>query len=240
MTIHVYTGLDMRDLNAWDVFCKSLRHWASEEVEITTIREWELRFAGAYRRPYTVNADGQRTDLLTAQPFSTEFSFTRFLVPWMHKEMFQREGLAIWADPDMMWRADVKDLLECWNDEYVVQCVCHKYEPEAGTKMAGLVQTKYPRKLWSSLMIMDPERISLGLAEVNGESGAYLHQFEWLKNSQLGPIPEYWNWVPGHSDPRFDPRLVHYTEGTPDLPDYKNIVDDKDFASEWRGYSNEK
>ena len=111
-------------------------------------------------------------------------------------------------------------------------CVQHDHRPAETGKMAGLLQTVYWRKNWSSLMLLKPSR-SAGLTRyrVNSQPGAWLHQLGWLSDEEIGALPEEWNWLEGWSDPSVEPKVVHFTRGTPDLgPELETIA----YAEEWR------
>jgi hypothetical protein len=173
----------------------------------------------------------QAYDSLDLKPFSTEFSFSRFITPllarWTDREK------ALFVDSDFLFRADVSELLnmELEHSVYVVQ---HDYRPTVGTKMRGQVaQQGYNRKLWSALMLFNVPRVSLTPYSLNILPGSYLHQFEWV-SGDIGRLPESWHWVPGHSPIGLEPRAVHFTEGTPDVPGYE----DQPYADEWLEYAN--
>ena len=88
---------------------------------------------GLYNRKHTVK-DGQMIDDIDGKPFSTDFSFTRFLVPALN--MYQ--GWALYMDCDMYLRTDINDLFEEYNiDYYPLYCVKHQYEPTEEFKMDG-------------------------------------------------------------------------------------------------------
>jgi hypothetical protein len=74
---------------------------------------------------------------------------------------------------------------------------------------------KYPKKNWSSLMIINcdyhhshkltPEMVSLA-------PGAYLHQFDWTNEERIGALPKEWNVLVGHQDIE-GAKLLHFTNG---------------------------
>ena len=98
--------------------------------------------------------------------------------------------------------------------------------------MDGQLQLQYPRKNWSSLMLWNcRHRAHAPVADiVNTWTGRRLHGFEWLDDTLIGALPAAWNWLEGHSAPQVDPKAVHFTRGTPDLPGYENVP----HADEWR------
>ena len=55
-----------------------------------------------------------------------------------------------------------------------------------------------------------------------------------LEDDEIGGLPEAWNWLEGHSDPSIQPKLVHFTRGTPDFPGYADAA----YADEWHAYAN--
>ena len=62
-------------------------------------------------------------------------------------------------------------------------------------KFQGEVQSQYPKKNWSSLMLMDCSKCKkLTLDYVNSATGLDLHRFHWLSNdSEIGSISTGWN-----------------------------------------------
>jgi len=71
---------------------------------------------------------------------------------------------------------------------------------------------------------------ALTLDVVNTARGRDLHAFFWLNDDQIGALPEEWNWLVRHSSKEIEPKLVHFTEGCPDMPGYEKDP----FADEWR------
>jgi hypothetical protein len=66
-----------------------------------------VELMGLYRRESEM-IDGQPYDVIDGRPFSTEFSFTRFLVPALN----MYEGKALFMDSDMYVRADINELFD--------------------------------------------------------------------------------------------------------------------------------
>ena len=81
----------------------------------------------------------QRYDVFDNKPFSTDFTFTRFLVPALN----QYQGMALFMDSDMFVRGDIEGIFGVYGNrtDFAVQCVKHKYEPPEGAKMDGVAQT---------------------------------------------------------------------------------------------------
>lgn len=227
--LRAYVGWDPRDINAFEVCRHTLIENASIEVEVIPLKDWELRKRGAYWRSYRVDARGHRWDDRDGKPFSTDFSFTRFLVPVLEK---YRDEWVMFCDPDFLWRADVADLLEIATEDptrKALYCVKHDHRPVESEKAVG-IQTVYDRKNWSSLMLINPSRNStLSMRNVNLQPGSWLHAMLWLADEEIGELPEEWNWLEDWSDARINPKVVHMTRGTPDFPGYEDVA----YADEW-------
>lgn len=123
--LNVFIGYDPRDEKAFRVAEASLKAKASIPVRVFPIKEWECRKHG-YTRPYMVAQSGQMIDGVDAKPFSTGFSFTRFLVPHL---MGYADEICLFTDADMLWRCDVAEVLELCTGDKAVWCVQHKHIP---------------------------------------------------------------------------------------------------------------
>jgi hypothetical protein len=116
-------------------------------------------------------------------------------------------------DCDMLCLGDIKELNDLGMDTYAVRVVQHDYRPSATTKMDGQVQTVYPRKNWSSLIVMNCAKLRLWTKEVvETQSGAYLHRFQDIPDDMIGSIPKTWNTLDWMDD---STKLIHYTSGGP-------------------------
>ena len=225
--LRVYAGWDPRDMQAFEVCRHTLLKHASVPVEIIALKDWELRAKGVYWRAYQVDERGQMWDARDGKPFSTNFSYTRFCVPLLQD--FGDEPI-VFCDPDMIWRADVAELINL-SGQAGLACVKHDHRPPEREKMTGNIQMVYARKNWSSLMVMRPGRCD-GLTPyaVNNMPRDWLHGLCWIDDADIKGLPEEWNWLEGFSSPDIDPKIVHMTRGTPDLPGYENVA----YADEWR------
>jgi hypothetical protein len=229
----VYIGYDPREDLAYRV-CRSslLAHCA--EAHVTPLKQDNLRRAGLYRRAFWSD-DGQRYDTIDGRPFSTDFSFSRFLVPML--AVAEDADWALFCDSDFLWRASVADLFALADDRYAVMVVGHVYAPKQTTKLrGGVVQQAYPRKSWSSLMLINarhPQAQMLTTYQANSQPGGWLHGFQWLTDGAIGFLPLEWNWLQGWSDPQAEAKAVHYTLATPDVPGA--VVTPWD--PEWRAYA---
>ena len=233
----IYIGYDPRDHQAYEVLLYSIRKYC-DKFPIVPLIEPALRRAGLFRRTLFVDEHNprQRIDYFDRKPFSTDFTFTRFLVPALN----QYSGLALFMDADMFVRADIEQIFDQYGSrkEYAVSCVKHKYTPDVGKKMDGVVQTQYHRKNWSSFMLFncDHERTKmLTVDDVNLMSGGWLHRLSWLEDDEVGDIHEEWNWLDGHSPANIEAKNVHFTTGGPwfDKWEAKRKIDEE-YAFEWK------
>ena len=215
--LQVFIGWDQREPEAYDVACFSLKRRATIPVEIAALKLDELRARGLYWR--------------TEDPLaSTEFTYSRFLTPYLANF----RGWALFCDCDFLWLADVAKLMEFASADKAVYVVQHDYRPTETSKMDGKIQTVYPRKNWSSLMLFNcahPSVQRLTPSVVNTESGAYLHRLQWVADSEIGALPEEWNWLEGWTKhpTTGTPKAVHFTRGGPWFKDWQQV----DYADLW-------
>ncbi len=160
---------------------------------------------------------------------STEFTYTRFLVPYL----CDYSGIALFMDSDMLCLGDINELFNFEMSNYAIRVVKHNHVPSTTVKMSGKAQTQYPRKNWSSLMLMDCAKLKLWTKEaVETKSGAWLHRFEEIPDELIGDIPAEWNSLDTMDS---NTKMIHYTEGGPWLPNYR----DHKFADIWVKYAKE-
>ena len=197
--LKIFIGWDSRFPESADVLKHSLHQHASIPLDIRYLQLSELNF---------VRAHDPRA--------STEFTYSRFLVP----HLCGFKGKAIFMDSDMLCLGDIKELDDFEMESYALRVVKHDYQPTNTVKMYGCEQSSYPRKNWSSLMIMNCEKLGLWSKEVvQTQSGAYLHRFQDIPDRQIGEISDTWNtldWMDGNT------KLIHYTNGGPWLEAYRN------------------
>ncbi len=222
MTLPIFIGYDEREPEAFDVCRASLLRHASVPLHIVKLDQAALRRAGWYRREWR-EVDGNRIDLGDFKPFSTDFAFTRFLVPAL--SLYQ--GWALFCDGDMLFTEDIAKLFALADETKAIMCVKHDHDPAEKTKMQGLVQSRYHRKNWSSLVLWNCAHPSNGMATgyvVNHMAGQWLHAFNWLPDEEIGDLPLGWNWLSGVSSPPVDghvPEGVHFTLGIPTMAGHK-------------------
>jgi len=212
-------GWDSREDIAYQV-AKYSAVRRSQNIEVIPLQQKALRESGMYTRG---------VDALAA----TEFTFTRFLIP----ELVGYNGWALFMDCDIIFQENPDELFNLVDDRYAVMCAKHDYTPAEGIKMDGQVQTVYPRKNWSSVMLINcghPSNRVLTKELVNDPqtTGAYLHRFSWLKDEEIGQLSHEWNWLVGwYSQPKDgEPKALHYTEGGPWFENYRFC----DYHTEWK------
>ncbi len=213
--IPIFIGYDYRERAATNVLIDSLYQNSTTPLSITPLITTQLQKNGIYWR----NKDPKQ---------STEFTFTRFLVPYL----MGYKGWAIFMDCDMLSLGDITELWKCRDDRYPLMCVQHDHKPKENTKFQGEIQTSYPRKNWSSLMLLNCNLCTqLTLEYVNSASPMELHRFQWLSNDQeVGELDSsLWNYLIGVDDRSPEdfnklsvhPLLVHWTLGGPWFKDQR-------------------
>ncbi len=200
--LRIYIGWDSREAECADVLAYSIVRRSTVPVDIHYLKLSQLHF----NRP---------PDPLQ----STEFTYTRFLCPYLNHFM----GTALFMDCDMLVLGDVAEIARLDMNDLALRVVKHDHRPTQTTKMDGCVQTIYPRKNWSSVMLMRCDRLQLwNKWTVRNASGAYLHRFAGIPDQEIGELPEEWNvldrWVEGT-------KLLHYTSGGPWFEAYRDHPD---------------
>lgn len=212
----VFIGWDPREDIAYQVTENSIIR-RSTSADVVPLVQADLRQVGLYTRP---------VDPLS----STEFTFTRYLIP----AIMNYNGWALFTDCDIIFLEDIQNLFDLADDKYAVMCAKHEYEVKESVKMDGKQQTVYPRKNWSSVMLINcghPSNKALTPELVNSETGQYLHRFSWLKDEEIGEFSHEWNWLVGvYNEPQDGkPKALHYTVGGPWFKDYRNC----EYKREW-------
>jgi lipopolysaccharide biosynthesis glycosyltransferase len=209
--IRLFIGFDPREAVAFHTFAQSVLEHASQPVSFTPL---VLQALPGYQETHK---DGSNT-----------FIYSRFLTPYL----CGFEGWAIFADGDMICRADIAELWEQRDAGKAVQVVQHDYQTKASTKYLGNKNQNYPRKNWSSVVMWNcshPKHRVLVPEFVMKQTGAYLHRFSWLDDGDIGALGREWNWLTTEYEDNYDAKLLHYTLGTPCFKDYWSA----DMADEW-------
>lgn len=204
--VRLFAGYDSRESAGFHAFTESIVRTASVPVSITALH-------------------GKSRDGTNA------FTYARFLVPYL----CDFKGTAIFLDgSDMLMRGDIAELAAMADSKYAVQAVKHDYQTKHPRKYVGTVMESdnqdYPRKNWSSVVIWNCEHLAHAwmeppvLAEM---TGAFLHRFGWLNDSEIGGLPAEWNRLIGEESG--DAKIAHFTLGIPAIPHYA----DCEYGEEW-------
>jgi hypothetical protein len=248
----IYVGYDPREDLAYEVLKYTALKHASGPLNVYPIKQDLMRRIGLYRRAWMLGSsslprpasddDIWHRDIFDGRNFSTDFSFSRFLVPFLHR----LEDWALFMDCDMYFRSDPLELFETYNDPaYALYCVKHNYNPTETIKMYGNPQTRYPKKNWSSVTMWNCSHHAhnnFTVDDVNTKTGTWLHNFMWVEEDDIGAIGEEWNWLDGHSSPEIDAKNVHFTRGG---PWFRGVVweplseQDEIYAKDWEALRDE-
>ena len=211
--IRVFIGYDTREAVAFSVLSHSIHARASQPVAVAPLMLSQV--TGVFQR--------EKHPLQ-----STEFSFSRFLVP----HLSEYRGWSLFMDCDMLMLDDVAKLWALRDERYAVMVVKHDHVPRETEKFLGMPQSKYQKKNWSSVMLFNNARCTALTPEyVATAAGLELHQFKWLaSDDDIGELPSRWNHLVGYDAERADAALVHYTLGGPYFPEYAGC----EHAAAWR------
>ena len=214
--INVFIGFDEGEKVSYHILSESIRRQSSVPVSITPLC---LSNIPEFKRELQPNQ-------------STEFAFSRFLVPYLS----DYKGWSLFLDSDMMFRDDIKNLWDIIDKDKSIMCCKHDYVPKQNVKFRGAKNEPFPKKNWSSFMLMNNERCKMLTKEfVETATGLELHQFKWTHEENIGELPLEWNWLVSEYDYNKNAKNVHWTLGGPYFKDYAK----SDFADEWFRLYNE-
>ena len=215
----IFVGYDSRENDAYSVCINSLFKY-NDNIQIYPLVQHELRKRLYYNRPENEKA-------------STEFAFTRFLVPIL----CNYTGWAVFMDCDILCTRSLKQYFDNLSNNKAIYCVKHDYTPRSVVKMDGQKQVSYPRKNWSSVIFFNcghKANRSLTTNMVNNAHPSVLHRFGWLDDSEIGELPVDCNWLEYEYNKHIfeqqynrPPSLIHYTCGGPWFKEVKDsrIID---------------
>jgi lipopolysaccharide biosynthesis glycosyltransferase len=196
-------GFDQREAISYHTFCQSVLEKSSIPVRFIPLAENTLSFYKECR-----------------DNVSNSFVFSRFLTPYLT----DYDGLAVFADGDMVCQTDIAELSALFDPGRAVQVVQHDYQTKATKKFLNNDNVNYPRKNWSSLVLFNcshPANSILTPEYVEKKEGAHLHRFGWLLDEEIGALPREWNWLATEYEDNPQAKIVHYTLGTPCFQDYR-------------------
>ena len=136
--LKIYIGYDPVESFAWHVMAHSIFSISSKPVALIPLNLENPKDL------YTRDRDPNQ---------SNEFSYTRFLVPYLS----DYRGYALFFDCDMMLRVNINNIFDELhkNPDKAVYVVKHDYQPRDDIKYLNTVQYKYPRKNWSSVVLLN-------------------------------------------------------------------------------------
>jgi hypothetical protein len=181
--LRVFIGSDPRQPVSYSVLQHSISVRSSKPVSITRLQLNQLPL--------------DRVGL-------TEFTYSRFLVPYL----CGYKGLALFLDADMLCLDDISKLFDM-KDRTAIQVVKNKESFE-----------------WASLMLFDCSKCW----KLTPESISYADNlFRMDKWEEIGELPTEWNHLVGYDPPGVDKKLVHYTQGIPVWPETQEC----EYWEEW-------
>lgn len=143
----------------------------------------------------------------------TEFTFSRFLVPWL----CHFEGVAVFLDADILCTGDLKYLPWDMQASPTFSLACADTKPAYERAAVMLFNCEHP----------DHAKLTPEYIETTDEP---LHLCKWTEPHQL---PNRFNFLVGYDDPAWckgqTPTLIHYTKGVPAWPETANC----DYADHW-------
>jgi hypothetical protein len=212
--LKIFIGYDSNEIVAYHTAVQSIIETTKHPVSIIPLCKDHLH--GIYKR--------EKQDRE-----STEFSMTRFLVPYLSGY----EGFSVFMDCDVLLKSDpyLMTMIPPEKQGKAVYVAKHDYTPSSETKFLGQIQSKYEKKNWSSVMYFDNSLCkALTPNYVNNATGLELHQFKWLMDDELiGDLSLGWNHLVGEYARNPYAHLVHFTKGTPCFSGYEN----QEHSEEW-------
>lgn len=184
--LKVFIGVDSRQPIAFQVLAHSIYTKCSVPVSITPLKIDTLPI--------------KRKGL-------TEFTFSRYLVPWL----CNYEGTGIFLDADMLVLGDLFDL----------------YKKASFSADVSVVKNREKFE-WASLMVFNNVRCEKLTPEYIDDLRTKPYKFDWTEN--VGELPNEWNHCVGYDEPRRDAKLIHFTQGIPCFPETQNC----EYAEEWQ------
>lgn len=185
----VFVGMDPRQPLAYSVLQASLHRHAKGRVQVEPLMLGKLPI--------------KRRGL-------TEFTFSRFLVPWL----CDYEGVAIFMDADIVVTGDIAELAAQADGESSVQ-----------------VQKDQAKFEWASVMLFNNANCKILTPEFVDDESHNPLMLEWAK---VGSFSRDWNHCVGYAEPQDDTKLYHYTQGIPYWPEVRGLAEDKVWDDAYR------
>jgi len=186
LTIPIYIGVDSRQPIAFQVLAHSIYTRCSVPVSITPL--------------YIDQLPIKRMGL-------TQFTYTRYLVPWLSKY----QGRSIFLDADMLVLGDIYELYTLADPSKDVCVVKNRQKFE-----------------WASMMVFNNERCKKLTPQYIDDPTSKPMTFEWTDN--IGELPNEWNYCVGYDVSRETEKLIHFTQGIPCFSETQSC----EYAKEWQ------
>lgn len=198
-TLRVFIGYDPRQPVAYNVLAHSVWSRASKPVSIVRL---QLSCLPIKRRGLT------------------EFTYSRFLVPYLS----EYEGHSVFLDSDMLCLGDIHEL-------YALACVNELKQStvESAEKPLSVHVVKNARRFeWPSMMVFKNDACRVLTPAFIDSDSSNLYDLAWAAN--VGELHRDWNQIVGYDAPNPNAKLIHYTQGIPCWPETK----DCEFSDQWR------
>lgn len=233
----VYIGYDYREELAYKVAEHSILKrtpscYSSNPKDMTELVKLKLQDLpeGMLTRKVEMRGN-QMWCPISEAPVGTEFTFSRFLIPHL------TTGWALFIDCDIVCLTDISKIMEYADDKYAMMCVKHDYIPSDEIHMVDQIQTKYARKNWASVMLINcdhPSNKKLTLENINTWPGRDLHGLRWLEDNEIGELPQDWNHLIGVNPFSDTIKLAHYTLGGLWIEGWQPQLSDKIWNEEYK------
>jgi len=214
-----FLGYDAREHEAACIAGYSILRRANRRSQIFLIEHQMLRALKKFDREWLTTATGQTYDTLDHKPFSTAFSHSRFLAFTLARDL-RCTGPCMFIDCDWLFLNDPGELMaqQEKNPDKIGVVSRHREIEEGSTKMDGMVQEAYHRKLWSALFTFMPTQEWAALFDVqavNNRTGRALHGFLGLDKNRFWEVDPRWHYIPSLDPAQEAPGGIHYSEFSP-------------------------
>lgn len=181
----IFIGYDPRQPVAFTVAAHSIWSRATKPVEIIRL---------------------QLSQLPITRKGLTEFTYSRFLVPWLSGY----SGYSLFVDADMLCLSDI--------------CALKASDPLAAVSVV-MHERAFERP---SLMLFNNKRCRGLTPEYVQDPRSKLFDLKWA--SRVGALPREWNHLVGYDPPNVHAKMVHFTQGIPVWPE----TEQQEFTGEWK------
>lgn len=190
MTLRVFIGRDPRQPVAYNVLADSIVRHASRPVAITAL---SLKALPIKRRGLT------------------EFTFSRFLVPYL----CDFKGTALFLDADMVVAGDIAELFA--SEDLTAEGGFH----------AVRVNKDQAQFEWASAMLFRNAKCTKLTPEFIEDRSNQLFDFKWADS--VGSFPAEWNHLCGYGEPSLSAKLYHFSRGVPVWRETRGLPEDQVF-----------